>query len=107
MVRACDETLEVATALSGKQALDELRSSLPDLMLLDIVMPVMDGWQVLEIKERDGTIRDIPVILVSAQDPRERPLASQALLATMDDGLSLSKLVRCSLEISALLLQPD
>jgi signal transduction histidine kinase/CheY-like chemotaxis protein len=107
MLRACDETLEVATALSGKQALDELRSSLPDLMLLDIVMPVMDGWQVLEIKERDGTIRDIPVILVSAQDPRERPLASQALLATMDDGLSLSKLVRCSLEISALLLQPD
>jgi CheY-like chemotaxis protein len=107
MLCGCDGTLEVATASSGEQALEALRSVPPDLVLLDIIMPETNGWQVLEIKRQDEVIRDIPVVLVSAQDPREQPLASQALLATMDEGLPLSKLLRCSLEISALLLQPD
>jgi len=106
MLRACDGTLEVTAASSGEQALDELCSKPPDLVLLDIVMPEMDGWQVLALKGRDEMMRDIPVVLVSAQDPREQPLASQALVATMGSGLSLNKLLRCSLEISALLLQP-
>jgi len=107
MLHACDGALEVATASSGAQALDELRSRSPDLMLLDIVMPNMDGWQVLELKSRDEAMRDIPVVLVSAQDPAEQPMVSQALLAAMGKGLSLSKLLRCSLELSALLLKPD
>ena len=107
MLHACDDALEVTTALSGEQALDELRSGSPDLMLLDIVMPDMDGWQVLALKSQDEAIRDIPVILISAQDPSEQPMASKILLATKGEGLSLSKLLRCSLELSALLLKPD
>lgn len=106
MLRACDGTLEVTAASSGEQALDELCSKPPDLVLLDVVMPEMDGWQVLALKDRDEMMRDIPVVLVSAQDPREQPLTSQALVATMGSGLSLNKLLRCSLGISALLLQP-
>ena len=76
-------------------------------MLLDIVMPDANGWQVLKLKSQDKAIRDIPVVLVSAQDPTEQPSASEVLLVTMGDGLSLSRLLRCSLEVSALLLKPD
>jgi CheY-like chemotaxis protein len=106
MLHAIDETLEIITASNGEQALSELRSRLPDLMLLDIMMPEKDGWQVLEIKSQDEEIRDIPVVIVSAQDPAEEPPNTEAVLLTMDGGLSLSKLLRCAINFSASMLQP-
>lgn len=107
MLYACDHALEVVTASSGEEALAVLRSVLPDLMLLDIVMPGIDGWRVLEEMGKDEQLRAVPTFFVSAQDPAEQPLVSEFLLATMNSGLSLSKLLRCSLEISALLLAPE
>jgi len=107
MLQVCDSTLEVATACSGEQAIVELRRTLPDLMLLDIVMLDMDGWQVLEAMNRDERIGDVPTFFVSAQDPADQPLVSRFLLATMNGGLPLGKLLTCSLEMSALLLKPE
>jgi CheY-like chemotaxis protein len=107
MLLLSDEKLEVAVASSGQQALQAMADGQPDLVLLDILLPDMDGWQVLEHKNQDGTIRDIPVILVSAQDPMDQPLVSPALVASMGKGLPLGKLLRCALEISAILLRPD
>ena len=107
MLHVCDPSLEVVTAAGGKEALDQLRCTPPDLMLLDIVMPEMDGWQVLEAMTRDEEMPKVPTFFVSAQDPSDQPLTSGFLLATMDRGLSLSQLLRCSLEISKLLLQPE
>lgn len=104
MLHVCDSTVEVVTASNGVEALEELRRTPPDLMLLDIVMPDMDGWQLLELMAQDERIRNVPTFLVSAQDPVDHPLTSSFLLATMDEGLSLSKLLRCSLAISSLLL---
>ena len=107
MVQACDQTLEVLTASGGREALEVLRAKRPDLMFLDILMPDMDGWQVLATKAQEEAIRDIPVILVSAQDPRERPMESPLLIATMGQGLSISKLLTALRQLSALLLRPD
>ena len=107
MLLVCDGTLQVATASSGREALAEIRRTRPDLMLLDIVMPDMDGWQVLESLRQDQAIGTIPAFFLSAQDPADQPLTSRVLVTTMDEGLSLSKLLRCSLEISALLLKPE
>jgi len=107
MLYVCDNTLEVVTASSGEEALEQLRHALPDLMLLDIVTPDIDGWQVLESMTRDKGIPKAPTFLVSAQDPAEQPLTSRFLLATMNEGLSLSKLLHCSLELSKLLLEPE
>ncbi|MCX7681609.1 MAG: ATP-binding protein [Anaerolineae bacterium] len=107
MLRTCDSTLEVVTAASGKEALAELRSAPPDLLLLDIVMPGMNGWQVLETMRQEGRLKDVLTFFVSAQDPAEQPPASDYLLVTIDGGLSLSKLLRCSLEVSTLLLAPE
>ncbi len=58
----------VATAENGQQALEMIRAHSFDLVLLDIVMPEMDGYQVLERVKADNTLRDIPVIVISAVD---------------------------------------
>ena len=53
-------------AEDGRQALDMLCTEPFDLVLLDIVMPVINGYQVLEEMEADPNLRDIPVIVISA-----------------------------------------
>ena len=107
MLHTCAGPLAVATASSGKEALGMMRSELPDLVLLDIAMADMDGWQVLESMAKDEGMRNVPVFFVSAQDPADQPPASRFLLATLDSGISLSKLLRCSMEISAILLETE
>jgi signal transduction histidine kinase/CheY-like chemotaxis protein len=106
MLRACDETLDVVTASNGQDAVDELRYCPPDLMLLDIMMPDMDGWQVLETVRQDSRLAGVPTFIISARDPSDQPLMSPLLLATIGDGWPLGQLLRCSLEISAMLLTP-
>jgi DNA-binding response OmpR family regulator len=105
MLHIYDDTLEVLTASSGEAALNELRLRQPDLMLLDIVLPDLDGWQVLEHIKKDGAIESMPVIVVSAEDVLEQTM-SDVLLATMGQGLSINQVLRCSLQLSKLLLEP-
>ena len=107
MLHILNGSLDVVACASGKQALEEMRRVRFDLVLLDIILPDMDGWQVLDAKAQDELTRDIPVVLVSAQDPRDQPLASELVVATMGGGLSISKVLRCCRQLSALLLQPD
>lgn len=107
MLHTHDEALEITTASGGEDALDEVRRTPPDLMLLDIVMPEMDGWQVLASMRRDNTLAAVPTFLVSAQDPMDQPLTSEFVLATGSNGLSLNQLLWSSLEISRILLEPE
>jgi DNA-binding response OmpR family regulator len=58
-------------AENGMQALEKLRAEAFDLVLLDIVMPEMDGYQVLEQMKADPILRDVPVIVISAMDDLE------------------------------------
>src|SRR5512138_3095844 len=61
----------VAEAENGRQALEMLRAESFDLVLLDILMPEMDGYEVLEQMKKDSVLRDVPVIVISAQDELE------------------------------------
>ena len=64
------DTLEmkVFTANDGESALNILKSGKPiDLVLLDIMMPIMDGYEMLRILRSDVSLRDIPVIAVTAK----------------------------------------
>src|SRR6056297_3178894 len=55
----------ISTAEIGEEGLEQARKEQPDLILLDIVMPKMDGIQFLKRKSREGSIKDIPVIIIS------------------------------------------
>jgi adenylate cyclase len=59
---------EAAVAVNGRLALEALGKSSFDLILLDIMMPEMNGYQVLEQLKADANLRDIPVIVLSALD---------------------------------------
>ncbi len=61
----------VGEAENGMQALEILRAETFDLVLLDILMPEMDGYQVLTEMKEDRTLRDVPVIVISAMDDLE------------------------------------
>ncbi|NLE43318.1 MAG: hybrid sensor histidine kinase/response regulator [Chloroflexi bacterium] len=98
--------LEILTASHGVEALQRMVVDSPDLVLLDIYLPDMDGWQVLERKLADERIRAIPTVIVSAQDPSEQPSMSPMVVATMGGGLSLNQVLRCSLELPGLLSRP-
>lgn len=63
-----DQGYEVRKALNGKMALRAVSSSLPDLILLDINMPDLDGYQVCHKLKQDPQTADIPVIFISALD---------------------------------------
>ena len=62
---------EVETAFDGLSALDQVRTWNPDVILLDIMMPVMDGIQVCEKIKGDPSTKHIPVIMVSAASKRD------------------------------------
>ncbi|MGI8819971.1 MAG: response regulator, partial [Chthoniobacterales bacterium] len=57
---------QVATAADGRQALEKLRAETFDLVLLDVMMPEMDGYEVLQGLKADHTLRHLPVIMISA-----------------------------------------
>jgi serine phosphatase RsbU (regulator of sigma subunit) len=58
---------EILTAADGQEALDRVQAAPPDLILLDMMMPVLDGFEVLTRLKTNPATRDIPVIVISAQ----------------------------------------
>lgn len=58
---------EVVTANDGKEALQKVAEENPDLMVLDVMMPYMDGFEVLQNLRRNPSTRDIPVIMLTAK----------------------------------------
>ncbi len=58
---------EVIGANGGRQGLDAVRKHLPHLVLLDLMMPDMDGWDVYQQMKADESTRDIAVIVVTAK----------------------------------------
>ena len=57
---------DVLTAVDGKEALDAIRNENPDLVLLDLLIPFMNGAEVCEQVKNDKTLKHIPIILFTA-----------------------------------------
>ncbi|MEO5969161.1 MAG: ATP-binding protein [Bdellovibrionia bacterium] len=69
--RLLADRYEIISASDGKAALEAIQTHRPDLVISDVMMPVMDGIELLRILRADATIRSIPVILLSARAGEE------------------------------------
>ncbi len=86
---------EVIKAMSGEECLELAKRERPDLILLDVIMPGMDGWETLKALKSDPDTADIPVVIVSVVTDRDRsiylgavdhitkPVSKEALLKTI------------------------
>jgi two-component system response regulator VicR len=97
---------EVTGANGGREGLRLIREKHPDLVLLDLMMPDMDGWEVYQQMKADETTRNIPVVVVTAKaqnidkvlglhiakvdDYIAKPFSPQELLASVEKILGVA-----------------
>ncbi len=62
------QNVQVDGANSGREGLEAMRQNPPDAVLLDIMMPEMDGWEVYRQMKTDEALKKIPVIIVTARN---------------------------------------
>ena len=95
---------DIRGANGGKEGLEIIRKEHPDLVLLDLMMPEMDGWEVYQLIKADESIRNIPVIIVTAKaqsidkvlglhiakvdDYISKPFSPQELLTSVENVLA-------------------
>jgi two-component system response regulator VicR len=59
---------EIIGAIGGREGVETIQQEMPDLVLLDLMMPDMDGWEVHRRMKADERLKEIPVIVVTAKD---------------------------------------
>ncbi|MBN1877179.1 MAG: response regulator [Anaerolineae bacterium] len=96
---------ELVGAVGGREGLETIRKVKPDLVLLDLMMPDMDGWEVYQQMKADPELKQVPVIVVTAKaqsidrvlglhiakvdDYVTKPFGPQELLASVNKVLGL------------------
>ena len=75
-----DDGLDVREAVNGAEALDVLASWRADVVLLDLMMPRMDGWDFREAQLADPRFREAPVVVLSAMTEHRRVVHADAFL---------------------------
>jgi CheY-like chemotaxis protein len=83
----------ILLARDGQEALSIMRDTRPDIILLDLVMPNMDGFELLERQAENPDWHDIPVVVASALDPAGQPILSPAIAITFGGGISTQQLL--------------
>jgi two-component system response regulator VicR len=98
---------ELVGAVGGREGLETVRQLKPDLVLLDLMMPDMDGWEVYQKMKTDEDLKEIPVIVVTAkaqsidkvlglhiakvEDYVTKPFGPQELLQAVNKVLGLNE----------------
>jgi CheY-like chemotaxis protein len=95
MLRAIDPSFRVLEAFGGKEGLDIARSERPDVMLLDLVMPEMNGYVLLEEMKADKVLAKTRIIVVSVRSIEEEsaPIKGELRLGR-GEGLSLTEILQ-------------
>ncbi|MBK5259913.1 MAG: response regulator [Thermoanaerobaculia bacterium] len=84
---------EFSEASNGKEALELMRSEAPDVVVLDLMMPLVSGWDVLQVRMGDAALSRIPVIVISAnRDPEVVTAVDRGICAFLPKPFDISML---------------
>jgi CheY-like chemotaxis protein len=101
-----DPDYDVITASGGNDCLEKLKHDVPDLILLDLIMPDLDGWGVLNSIRQDERLKSIPVVILTAKQLTAdvaqkkaphiteylvKPVTKEGLISVIEDITSSSK----------------
>lgn len=91
-----DAGYSVLSADNGAEALEQLQrlAQLPRLILLDLMMPVMTGWEFHQAQQSDPRLATIPVIVLSARQTLEQDGASMAVAGFLPKPMNVANLLR-------------
>lgn len=79
LVETLGDDYDISVAMDGQSALEDINGNLPDLILLDIMMPGMDGYEVCEKLKADEATRNIPIIFLTAMTEEQDEAKGLAL----------------------------
>jgi two-component system, sensor histidine kinase and response regulator len=117
-----DRSYEVRVATSGRQAIASARTARPDLIMLDIMMPNMNGYETCQQLKADASTRDVPVIFISALDQVmdkvkafhaggadyvAKPFQIEEVVARIENQLNISRLQKDLQEATLRLKEVD
>ena len=111
---------DVAEAVDGEDALEQAFAFMPDLILLDVMMPKMDGYEACTVLKQDGRMRDVPIIFLSGRSGAEdkvrgldaggvdyiaKPFYQEEVLARVRNQLKIRSLTQQVMRANEELLQ--
>ncbi len=94
MLASTGTAYRIVLARDGFEALAVLQTVCPAVILMDLVMPNMDGFQLLERLAHDPALRAIPVVVLSAQDAARQPIVAASVVFGRGGGLSAGHLLQ-------------
>jgi len=102
----CEQGFAVETAVNGLQAWERLlHGPRPDVVLLDLMMPVMTGWDLMARVEQEPSLRGMPVVIVSGAGTT-RPIP-RGIFASIPKPLDLGVLMRTLDQVRQLRQEPQ
>ena len=95
MIHSVSRRFRVLKAFGGLMALEVMRESKPDLVLLDLLMPGLDGYGVLQQMRSDDSLKDIPVVIVTAKGLEDDAIVAGMFGLVRTGGFPAGELMRC------------
>lgn len=92
---------EVKLAANGAEAIERIEHDTPHVILLDMIMPVMSGWDVISRVNNEDRQCPIPVIVISGQPQPDGELPHPCILSWLEKPVSLEQLVTALSELDA------
>jgi CheY-like chemotaxis protein len=108
MVRGVRPTCRLWQAADGRDALTLLRSDPPDVLFLDLLMPRLNGYELLHEMRRDDRLRDVKVIVITGAEDREERIVAEMVGVTRPGGMTVGEAMACLRRgLDSLLIRTD